>query len=267
MLTDRASTLMLHREYFPFMPTTVSKPSGPVDPPTLEAEAPDGWWDASAFELFGAAENIAKLLHEASECDAEMLTPFVGFCAFSAAYMNLYVFRFPHMNLGRSLDAETNIDYCLKYLERFRHVWKLGESWVSRRLNFQKAEIIADEMAQIATIKNASLLYQRAAADRLRYQGKSRADFDVLHQSIHEFRVVDRSHQHLQEIEGAERAATESLQPTPATNPSADPLDLDVPLSNLLTEVSTYAHEQGMWAHWWPSLEEVNTALIQDPQT
>lgn len=122
---------MLHREYFPFMPTTISVPSGPIDPPTLEAEAPEGWWDASAYELFGAAENIAKLLHDASQCDAEILTPYVGFCAFSAAYMNLYVFRFPHMNLGRSLHAEKNLNYCMEYLERFRHVWKLGESWVS----------------------------------------------------------------------------------------------------------------------------------------
>ncbi|KAJ6134968.1 hypothetical protein N7512_000128, partial [Penicillium capsulatum] len=242
-------TLMLHREYFPFMPTTVSKPSGPVDPPTLEAEAPEGWWDASALELFGAAENIANILHDASECDAEMLTPFVGFCAFSAAYMNLYVFRFPHMNLGRSTNAEKNIEYCLTYLERFRHMWKLGESW-------------------IATVKNASLLYQRAVADRMRYQGKSRADFDVLHQSIHEFRVVDRTHQHLQEIEGAERVATGSpSNPTPATHQSTDSLDIDMPLSNLLTEVSTYAHEQGMWSHWWPSLEEVNLSLFQDHQT
>lgn len=136
---------MLHREYFPFMPTTVSRPSGPIDPPTLEAEAPECWWDTSALELFGAAENIAKLLHDASECDAEMLTPFVGFCAFSAAYMNLYVFRFPHMNLGRSLDADTNIDYCLQYLERFRHVWKLGESWVGTHPSTVSSQCLTKE--------------------------------------------------------------------------------------------------------------------------
>lgn len=90
----------------------------------------------------------------------------------------------------------------------------------------------------------------------------------MLHQSIHEFRVVDRSHQHLQEIEGAERAATESpYRPTPATDQSAESLDIDMPLSNLLTEVSTYAHEQGMWSHWWPSLDEVNLSHFQDHQT
>lgn len=122
---------MLHREYFPFMPTGLSAPRGPIDPPTLEAESPEGWWEASAFELFSAAENIACLLHDASECGAEIISPFVGFCAFSAAYMNLYVSRFPQMNLGRSQNAERNLNYCLAYLENFRQVWKLADSWVS----------------------------------------------------------------------------------------------------------------------------------------
>ena len=123
---------MLHREYFPFMPTAESIPSGPVEHPMLEAEAPEAWWDGSASELFAAAEHISKLLHDASECGVDLLTPFVGFCAFSAAYMNLYIFRFPQMNLGRSLHAEQNLRFCLAYLEDFRQVWKLGDHWVSK---------------------------------------------------------------------------------------------------------------------------------------
>ncbi|KAJ6075870.1 hypothetical protein N7499_007851 [Penicillium canescens] len=236
------STIMLHREYFPFLPTPASVPRGPVDQPTLEAEAPEGWWDESASVLFGAAAQIAKLLHDASDCGSEMLIPFVGFCAFSAAYMNLYAYLFPQMNLGRSPDAETHLKYCLAYLENFRHVWKLGESW-------------------IATINHATILYQRAASDKSRYQGKTRKDFNVLHQSLHEFRVPDRSDQHLQEIEGAE-APSVPLIPDPVleSNIGSDMLDLDMPLNNLLNEVSTYAHEQGMWSHWWPPLDEVNLA-------
>ncbi|KAJ5793822.1 hypothetical protein N7457_000421, partial [Penicillium paradoxum] len=244
------STLMLHREYFPFLPTAGSIPRGPIDQPTLEAEAPEGWWDESALVLFGTAEKIAKLLHDASECGAEMLTPFVGFCAFSAAYMNLYAFRFPQMNLGRSPNAETNLNYCLAYLEKFRHVWKLGESWIT-------------------TINHASILYQRAASDKSRYQGKTRTDFNNLHQSLHEFRVPDRSDQHLQEIEGAERPTVPSspYNPVPAADIESDIVDLDMPLNNLLSEVNAYAHEQGMWSHWWPPLEEVNLAPFHDPQT
>ncbi|KAB8270370.1 hypothetical protein BDV30DRAFT_229016 [Aspergillus minisclerotigenes] len=239
------STLMLHREYFPFMPTAESGPRGPVDHPLLEAEAPVGWWESSALELFSAAEHIARLLHEASECGAHLMTPFVGFCAFSASYMNLYIYRFPRMNLGRSPQAEQLMNFCLAYLEEFRHVWKLGEAWVS-------------------TLKHASLLYERASTDRGRYLGKSRQDFDHLHQSIHEFRVVDRSNQHIQEIEGAEGPSPGVTYSQPAQRivPSSESDNLSAPLTHLLTEVSTYSHEQGAWSQWWPTLEDIDLALV-----
>ncbi|GLB07648.1 hypothetical protein AtubIFM57258_002996 [Aspergillus tubingensis] len=229
------STLMLHREYFPFLPTAVSVPRGPVDQPTLEAEAPEGWWDGSALELFGAAEQIANLLHDASQCDANMLTPFIGFCAFSAAYMNLYIYCFPHMNMNRSLQAATSLEYCRAYLEDFQHVWKLGENW-------------------------------RASADKSRYQGKSREDFNVLHQSIHEFRVVDRADQHIREIQEADVVSASPSNTTSAANMEPD-LDLDGPLSDLLNEASTNAYEQGMWSHWWPSLDEINLPSFRDAES
>lgn len=109
-------------------------------------------------------------------------------------------------------------------------------------------------------MNHASILYERAASDNSRYQGRTRTDFNILHQSLHEFRVPDRSDQHLQEIEGAERAAAlPSLRdPAPVATSGSDILDLDMPLNNLLSEVNAYAHEQGMWSHWWPPLDEVN---------
>jgi hypothetical protein len=48
--------------------------------------------------------------------------------------------------------------------------------------------------------------------------------------------------------------------PVLESNIGSDMLDLDMPLSNLMNEVCTYAHEQGMWSHWWPPLDEVNLA-------
>lgn len=122
---------MLHREYFPFLPTVDSVPQGPVDQPMLEATAPEGWWDDCAATLFGAAEQIAKLLQEASDCGVHLLTPFAGFCAFSAGYLNLYVYRYPRMNLDRSPNAETHLQLCLDYLHELRKVWKIADGWVS----------------------------------------------------------------------------------------------------------------------------------------
>ena len=125
-----SSTLSLHREYFPFLPTSESEPSGPVDHPMLEAPAPDGWWSDCARQLFGAAENIALVLHEASECGVQLMTPFAGFCAFSAGYINLYLSRYPRMNLNRSPRARECLAMCLDYLQTFRKVWCIADGWV-----------------------------------------------------------------------------------------------------------------------------------------
>ncbi|KAG5979610.1 hypothetical protein E4U55_004954 [Claviceps digitariae] len=246
------STLMLHREYFPFLPTLESEPRGPVEEPMLEAPAPDGWWHESARQLFGAAERIATILHEASECGVHLMTPFAGFCAFSAGYLNLYVSKYPRMNLNRSPNAKECLNMCLDYLEKFRHVWNIADGWIK-------------------TIRHASFLYERATEDRTRFQGKSRADFDTLHQSVHEFRVVDRSDEHNREIQGAERqsGAGNVTSPTVGSAPEYE-LDSNTLLNQLFAEVSNNLDEQGAWSQWWPAIGQVdlqagkNSALI-DP--
>lgn len=249
------STLMLHREYFPFLPTLGSEPQGPVDHPRLEAPAPPGWWEESARQLFGAAESIARILHEASECGVHLMTPFAGFCAFSAGYICLYVFRFPRMNLGRSPDAEACLGMCLAYLHQFRHVWPIADGWVSGPPRSAQAMLGSASgrasltHGQIKTIQQASLLYERAVKDGQRYRGRTRDDFDTLHQSIHEFRVVDRSGAHDREIDGAERVVA-SAPYTP------DHQDTNTLLNQLLAEVSSNLDEQGAWSQWWPPVEQ-----------
>lgn len=128
---DTTSILVLYREYIPFLPAPDSTPIGPVDHPLLEAAAPAGWWDESSAEIFGAAENIARMLEEASDTGALVMTPFIGFCAFSAGYMCVYVRWFPKMNLNRSPAAEECQNICLNFLDEFRHVWCIAEGWVS----------------------------------------------------------------------------------------------------------------------------------------
>jgi hypothetical protein len=128
---------MLHREYFPFLPTAESTPQGPIHPPLLEAEAPPGWWEDSAKELYGAAEQITCLLQEASECGIPLMTPFSGFCAFTACFLNLYIFRFPKMNLGRSPRAEQLMNWGLEYLEEFQNAWELAGGWVRAPLSLE----------------------------------------------------------------------------------------------------------------------------------
>ncbi|QPC74674.1 hypothetical protein HYE68_005426 [Fusarium pseudograminearum] len=224
------STIMLHREYFPFLPIGDMTPRGPVDPPLLEAEAPPGWWDQSARELFSASEQITCLLQEASECGIPLMTPFSGFCAFTACFLNLYVFRYPRMNLGRSTKAEQLMNWGLEYLEEFQNAWELAGGWIK-------------------TIQNSSLLYKRATEDEGRYRGRSRADFEALHQSIHEYRIVDRSDQHLQQISHADRNSSRR----------DDGNDVSVPTQGqaISAAVSASMSVPDPFPNWWSMLQEV----------
>ncbi|KAG5657459.1 hypothetical protein KAF25_006023, partial [Fusarium avenaceum] len=230
------STIMLHREYFPFLPKADSTPRGPVDPPLLEAEAPPGWWNESARELFNAAEQIACLLQEASECGIPLMTPFSGFCAFTACFLNLYVFRFPSMNLGRSSKAEQLMNWGLEYLEEFQNAWELAGGWIK-------------------TIQNSSLLYKRATEDAGRYRGRTRADFETLHQSIHEYRIVDRSDQHLQQINHADHNSLRRDE----ENDAAVTRQTQA-ATNMGTAVNASVPDP--FPNWWSMLQEVEFADV-----
>lgn len=116
---------------------------------------------------------------------------------------------------------------------------------------------------QIKTLQHALLLYGRAATEG-RYRGRTRADFDNLHQSVHEFRVVDRSEQQSQEI--ADAAETPAAAAAAASDNSLvntlgwsddQTLDTNTLLSQLMAEVSSNVDEQGPWSQWWPPMEEV----------
>jgi hypothetical protein len=77
----------------------------------------------------------------------------------------------------------------------------------------------------------------------------SRADFNDLHQSLHEFRVVDRSEQHMKEMNGVEQAIDTSRDPMgDAATITDDSPDTNVLLESFLHEVNSNMHEQGPWS-------------------
>ncbi|KAL6408824.1 putative transcriptional regulatory protein PB1A11.04c [Ilyonectria robusta] len=232
------SVMMLHREYLPFLPTPELTPRGPIDHPLLEAEAPAGWWDDSALQMFGSAELIIGLLSEASECGIPVMTPFSGFCAFSACFVNLYIYRFPRMNLNRSPRAKELMEKGLEYLREFQHAWDLGTGWIK-------------------TIQNSSLLYERATSDSRPYKGKSRFDFETLHQSVHEFRIIDRSDQHIQQIHRAEQDATSQANTLTREVANLDGNSQDSS-SQPLMDLGNAVDDQGLWPNWWSMLEEAD---------
>ncbi|KPM42997.1 hypothetical protein AK830_g3513 [Neonectria ditissima] len=164
------SLIFLEREYIPFLPAPESEPSGPVDPPFLSIPAPPGWWHDRADELFTAAAKIPSLMQELEDANASLNTPFAGFCAFSAATMNLYVSSFPNMNLKRNADTSFNILLLnLRLLDKFRRIWPMGEGWW-------------------VTIQHCKRLYEHASRDTARFRGRTRDDFIALEFSIQDSR-------------------------------------------------------------------------------
>ncbi|KAL7949243.1 hypothetical protein V8C42DRAFT_310372 [Trichoderma barbatum] len=153
--------LFLGREYIPFLPTPTSEPSGPIDPPLLAQNAPPGWWEERSHELFSSSAHITDILRRLDAAVASFSTPFSGFCAFSAATMNLYVLYFPRMNLGRSANAAADVDADKVYLDRFRTQWAIGARWWT-------------------AIEATQRLYERASRDRDKLFGKTRTDFPAL---------------------------------------------------------------------------------------
>ncbi|KAF4845384.1 hypothetical protein CGCSCA4_v006833 [Colletotrichum siamense] len=219
--------LMLNREYFPFLPKPHAEPQGLTDPPLLEAEAPPRYWENSAKELFEAAAHVATILRDALEWGMTMMTPVPGFCGFSACYLNLYAVHFPNMTAGCSPKAKEHLDMGLAYLKEFRKAWDLGEGWIQ-------------------TIQNASTLFEQVNSNVDRYRHRSRLDFEVLHQSAHEFRTVDRSEQHMAMIRGVEQGDTQSINVGEDDN---DALRDSEDLENF--DPVALLGDQALWPTWY----------------
>lgn len=98
--------IMLHREYLPFVPLRISKPSGPLDEPKFppnEYDTPENFWEESAELIFKAARDIIKLVKTCKEEDALPRTPQVLFALYQASFFASYAFFFPHMDTGGHL--------------------------------------------------------------------------------------------------------------------------------------------------------------------
>jgi hypothetical protein len=94
-------SIMLHREYVPFIPLRCSKPQGPLDPPLFppeEFEIPPNFWDDSARECFRAARELIDLLRICQEWQVLVETPIVGFATYTVAFVGVYCINFPWMD-------------------------------------------------------------------------------------------------------------------------------------------------------------------------
>ena len=80
-------TMVLHREWLPFIPLRCSKPEGPLDEPTFPSgSAPNGFWEDSARHIFRSARVIMDIVRITSERQVLVESPQVGFAVWTAAF-------------------------------------------------------------------------------------------------------------------------------------------------------------------------------------
>ncbi|CAM1503085.1 Fc.00g078610.m01.CDS01 [Cosmosporella sp. VM-42] len=89
--------IVLEREYLPFLPIRCGAPQGPLDPRmVLLTEVPDGFWEESAGNIFGAARDIIDIVEICREkLPQSSLTLFT---VWTAAFVGIYAAHFPHMD-------------------------------------------------------------------------------------------------------------------------------------------------------------------------
>ena len=94
-------TIVLNREYVPFIPLRCSGPEGPIDPPTFppaQYDVPTYFWRDSARECYRAARDVTDLIRTCQEWNVMVETPIVGFTIYTVAFFGVYCGNFPWMD-------------------------------------------------------------------------------------------------------------------------------------------------------------------------
>jgi hypothetical protein len=126
--------MVLYREYLPFVPEPFINMAGPTESPLLTQQAPGDWWTRYTATLFDASAQATAILSELTDAGVSLLSPVIGYCAFTAASMNLYLAAFPWVDpaSSRKFDAAALSQKNLDWLHNFAQACPLGSQWVSR---------------------------------------------------------------------------------------------------------------------------------------
>lgn len=109
--------------------------------------------------------------------------------------------------------------------------------------------LMLTELKKIKTIQSASLLYTKCTADDSRWRTKSSEDFSTLHQSIHDFFGVDKSHQHLQEIDRATASVLDAIDPY-LVGMDQETIDQSTVFSSLFFNLGGEFDTHDFWPSW-----------------
>lgn len=131
-------TIVLHREYIPFIPIRSSGPSGPLDEPTFppdKYDIPKGFWEQSAELIFKSARDIMEIVRVTSDRQVLVESPQVGFAVWTAAFVGIYSNNFPYMDQGCYMcDPPINPEHGTAYASS----WKGATGLAIKTLNQMK---------------------------------------------------------------------------------------------------------------------------------
>ncbi|KAK4053777.1 hypothetical protein OIV83_001433 [Microbotryomycetes sp. JL201] len=130
-LLYNTATLILHRDYLPFLPPPNFKAGdGPIDGEPLYGEplAPAGWWQASFNRAAIAAGSVADILSMSISHGSMISHPFAGFAALASTTIHLHLKYWP-----QSSDAPVNnafhIEQTAATLTQLRDVYPIASGW------------------------------------------------------------------------------------------------------------------------------------------
>lgn len=142
-LVHFTTVIFLHREYLEFFPDRRKAYAGRLPPhldvlvdessctpsESFSTNMQDMFWKASLHELFTAADRITQILTELDSLNVLMNTPFVGFAAFTAATMNMYLSIFHWVCSDIAPNALERAETDVRYVKRVLAAWPIAKQW------------------------------------------------------------------------------------------------------------------------------------------
>jgi hypothetical protein len=110
---------------------------------------------------------ISGIMGDLDHAGVSLLTPFPGFCLFSAATTNMYASAFPWMVPKHNAANSAIIENDLGLLKKFQKIWRIGECWWS-------------------TINRCKALYVQANSNPHTLRGQTRSHYHSLDSAIHD---------------------------------------------------------------------------------
>lgn len=205
--------IVLHREYVPFVPLRCDRPEGPLDDPMPQEhkDAPIGFWEESARQIFKAGRDMMDLVQACQSRDMLVETPILGFGLYNVAFVGVYAINFPHMDQdgymcgrgGEPEDTAGGYQAARKALEtigQMRARLPMATNWFRtiHRVHRYYEKIIGDYRANTQALKDSlatnthggQMIYRQLSL-REGGNGNGRESYKLLEKTLKEFGSIE----------------------------------------------------------------------------